>query len=190
MPRIQKSRSGRPVWSWALYDWASSAFATTVMAGFFPVFFKTFWSRGTDATLSTFRLGAAAVYVVAIVGFSGANVFYDSLLVVVAPAGRADFVSALGFSVGYLGGGVLFALNVAMTVWPGAFGLAGPAEAVRVSFLSVAAWWTAFSVPLVLWVRDDGATPPWRSGASGCNRCGNFTYWRVRWGWSRAVCRA
>ena len=143
MPRIWKSGLDRPVWSWALYDWASSAFATTVMAGFFPVFFKTYWSRGADVSVSTLRLGvavsaasltvavlapvlgaiadgsaarrafllwfagigiiataglffvpggawlaAAAVYVVAIVGFSGANTFYDSLLVTVAPPGR------------------------------------------------------------------------------------------------------
>lgn len=219
MSRILKAGLDRPVWSWALYDWASSAFATTVMAGFFPVFFKTYWSRGADVSVSTLRLGVAvsvasltvavlapvlgaiadgsaarrafllwfagigiiataglffvpggawlaavAVYIVAIVGFSGANVFYDSLLVIVAPPGRTDFVSALGFSVGYLGGGVLFALNVAMTLWPEAFGLAGPAEAVRVSFLSVAAWWTAFSVPLVLYVRES-SPPPARDGA-------------------------
>jgi len=199
----------RQVWSWTFYDWASSAFATTVMAGFFPVFFKEFWSTGADVTLSTLRLGtassaasltvalvspvlgavadgsaarrvfllwfaglgiaataslslvpggawlvAAAVYVVAIVGFSGANVFYDSLLVVVAPPGRSDFVSALGFAVGYLGGGVLFALNVAMTMWPSVFGLASAADAVRLSFLTVAAWWTAFSLPLALYVRE------------------------------------
>ena len=49
----------RQAWSWALYDWASSAFATTVMAGFFPVFFKEFWSAGVDATVSTLRLGTA-----------------------------------------------------------------------------------------------------------------------------------
>jgi len=47
----------RPVVGWALYDWANSAFATTVMAGFFPVFFKQYWSAGSEATVSTFRLG-------------------------------------------------------------------------------------------------------------------------------------
>lgn len=207
-------RLNRQTWSWALYDWASSAFATTVMAGFFPVFFKEFWSAGADVTVSTLRLGtaisaasltvallapvlgaiadgsaarrvfllwfaglgiaataslfavpsgawlaAAVIYVVAIVGFSGANVFYDSLLLMVAPPGRTDFVSALGFAVGYLGGGVLFAVNVAMTLWPSVFGLAGTADAVRVSFLMVAAWWTAFSVPLLLYVRESDSRP-------------------------------
>src|SRR6187549_719424 len=47
----------KPIFAWALYDWANSAFATTVMAGFFPVFFKQYWSVGTEAAVSTFRLG-------------------------------------------------------------------------------------------------------------------------------------
>ena len=45
--------------SWALYDWANSAFATTVLAGFFPVFFQQYWSTGVDPTVSTSRLGFA-----------------------------------------------------------------------------------------------------------------------------------
>jgi MFS-type transporter involved in bile tolerance (Atg22 family) len=49
----------RPVVAWALCDWANSAFATTVMAGFFPVFFKQYWSAGTEASVSTFQLGVA-----------------------------------------------------------------------------------------------------------------------------------
>jgi len=49
----------RKVFSWALYDWANSAFATAVLAGFFPVFFKEFWSDGVTSTESTFALGLA-----------------------------------------------------------------------------------------------------------------------------------
>ncbi len=56
---MQKARQTRGVLAWALYDWANSAFATTVIAGFFPVFFKQFWSTGVAATESTFRLGLA-----------------------------------------------------------------------------------------------------------------------------------
>jgi UMF1 family MFS transporter len=47
----------RPVVAWAFYDWANSAFACTVMAGFFPVFFKQYWNADVAATESTFRLG-------------------------------------------------------------------------------------------------------------------------------------
>ncbi len=66
VPRDPRAPGGRgvrrpwlrgPVVAWALCDWANSAFATTVMAGFFPVFFKQYWSVGTEASVSTFRLG-------------------------------------------------------------------------------------------------------------------------------------
>ncbi|MCW8827887.1 MAG: MFS transporter, partial [Gammaproteobacteria bacterium] len=49
----------RKVLAWTLYDWGNSAFATTVMAGFFPVFFKQYWSAGSEVTDSTFQLGIA-----------------------------------------------------------------------------------------------------------------------------------
>ncbi len=203
MGRIRELFRNRAVFSWALYDWANSVFATTVIAGFFPIFFKEYWSAGTDAVTSTARLGfanslasavfligapvlgaiadhgsarkkylaaftglgvlataalwfvgsgewgtAAAVYGLATVGFSGAIVFYDALLKSVSPVDRLDEVSAFGYSLGYLGGGLLFAANVAMTLSPGTFGLSGASEAVRLSFLSVAAWWALFSIPL------------------------------------------
>ena len=49
----------KKIFSWALYDWANSSFSTTVMAGFFPVFFKTYWSQGVSAVDTTARLGTA-----------------------------------------------------------------------------------------------------------------------------------
>ena len=74
------------------------------------------------------------------IGFSAGNIFYDSLLVEVADESDYDTISALGFSFGYLGGGLLFTLNVLMTLYPGFFGLADAASAVRISFLMVAIW--------------------------------------------------
>ena len=203
MRRLLAFVRNKPVFGWALYDWANSVFATTVIAGFFPVFFKQYWSAGADAVVSTARLGfansvgssvlllaapvlgaiadgggwrkrflgvftalgivmsgalyfvgegnwtlAASVYVLASLGFSGAIVFYDALLKTVSTPKDYDEVSAFGFSLGYCGGGVLFAANVAMTLWPTAFGLSGVAEAVRLSFVTVAVWWLVFSIPL------------------------------------------
>ena len=199
----------RPVVSWALYDWANSAFATTVMAGFFPVFFKQYWAIGVDAAVSTFRLGltngvasffiavlapllgavadrsgarvrllvmstvlgaaatgglylveaghwqlAAVLYGVASLGFWGGMTFYDALLLDVAERDELDMVSAFGYALGYVGGGVLFAVNVFMTLRPGVFGLASAGEAVRLSFVTVAAWWLLFSLPVMLFVRE------------------------------------
>ena len=51
------SPTKKAVWGWAMYDWANSAFAVTIMSGFFPVFFKQYWSAGVDVNLSTARLG-------------------------------------------------------------------------------------------------------------------------------------
>lgn len=211
----------RSIIGWALYDWANSAFATTVMAAFFPIFFKKFWSAGVDPVVSTAKLGLAnsvsgmvvalcapvlgaiadrggakkkfllffafigivmtaslymvsqgdwvmaiAVYVLATVGFSGGNIFYDSLLPAVASDKRMDFVSALGFSMGYLGGGILFAFNVWMTLKPAMFGFADAGEAVRFSFLSVAVWWALFSIPVFLFVREPAAGKEGATGAA------------------------
>jgi UMF1 family MFS transporter len=106
---------------------------------------------------------AVLVYAVAAVGFGSANSLYDSLLVSVARGKRADYVSALGFAFGYLGGGLLFALNVAMTLSPGFFGLRDAEEAVRASFIMVAIWWAVFSIPLFVFVREDrGETAGYR----------------------------
>jgi UMF1 family MFS transporter len=199
----------RPVVAWALYDWANSAFATTVMAGFFPVFFKQYWNAGVAATESTFRLGltnglgsllvalmapvlgaiadrssarvrmlmgftllgaastaglalagegqwllAAVLYLAASLGFWGGIVFNDSLLLHVAEPDEYDLVSGYGYALGYLGGGLLFAVNVAMTIKPEFFGLADAAAAVRASFVMVGIWWLVFSLPLAFHVRE------------------------------------
>ncbi len=206
---MSKSYNVRKALSWACYDWANSAFATTVMAGFFPIFFKQYWSAGADIHISTFYLGAAnsiastivailapilgfigdrgsakkrflcffmamgvvmtgaltfvaqgrwpvavALYMFAVVGFAGGNIFYDALIVNVAGKDKMDFVSALGYSFGYLGGGLLFALNVWMTLKPEFFGLSNSAHAVRIAFAGVAVWWSIFSIPLLLYVDE------------------------------------
>ncbi len=207
---VERAVARRSVWSWALYDWANSAFATTVIAGFFPVFFREYWSEGAEATVTTFRLGmtnglasllvalaapvvgaiadgwgarkrlllafaglgivmtgglyfvqqgqwplAALLYVMAWAGFAGSNVFYDALLVQIAPDSDLDRISSLGFALGYLGGGLLFAVNVLMTLNPTWFGLPDAAVAVRLSFISVAVWWGVFTLPLLLFVHDE-----------------------------------
>ncbi|MDE0309756.1 MAG: MFS transporter [Acidiferrobacterales bacterium] len=196
--------------SWAMYDWANSAFATTVIAGFFPIFFREFWSVDAESVETTFRLGVASsissliivilapiigaiadragakkkllvafafvgilstfclylvsygywqlaivLYVVGSLGFSGANVLYDALLLEVASGNdRIHSVSGFGFALGYLGGGILFAINVFMVLKPEFFGLADAGEAVRYSFVSVAVWWAIFSIPLIVFVKE------------------------------------
>lgn len=85
------------------------------------------------------------------IGFAGAAVFYDSLLPHIAGPEEIDYVSSRGYAMGYLGGGLLLAVNIAMVQFlPGTLG-------PRLSFLSVALWWGAFTVPLLRWVPDPPA---------------------------------
>ncbi len=199
---------------WALYDWANSAFATTVMAAFVPVFNNRFWNDGSGGTVAIDRLGTASstaaiivallapvigaiadrgaskkrflvafaglgilatgslafagqgqwaaaltLYVFAWIGFAGANVFYDSLIVAVADREKLDLVSALGFSLGYAGGGLLLALNVLMATRPGMFGIGSAETAIRISFVMVACWWAVFSLPLLFRVKEPRTGP-------------------------------
>jgi UMF1 family MFS transporter len=199
----------KAIFGWAMYDWANSAFATTVMAGFFPIVFKQFWSVGADTTVSTARLGlansvagiavalcapilgaiadkgtskkkfllffasmgavmtcslsmvskgnwpmAVMLYVFATVGFLGGDIFYNALITGVSSEKNMDLVSALGFALGYLGGGILFAVNVWMTLSPETFGFVDAGQAVKFSFLSVGVWWAVFSIPLLLFVGE------------------------------------
>ena len=199
----------KSAWSWALYDWANSAFATTVMAGFFPIFFKSYWASDLSDAESTFAIGsvnslvglliafsapilgafadageskrkflfsfgllgiittgylffipdsswqlAIVFYGLGVIGFSGANVFYDSLLVTVSKEEERNRTSALGFSLGYLGGGILFLINVIMFLYPSWFGLKNQIDAVLWSFMLVALWWFIFSLPIYLNVKE------------------------------------
>ncbi len=200
----------KSTWAWILYDFGNSAFATTVVAGFFPVFFKKYWSAGVDVHLSTsrlgFALGAAGIimailaplwgrqsdiaasrkkwlasfaavgviltaslfwipegawslallaYVGAYIGFEASVIFYDSMIVDVATRPSYHKVSALGYAFGYLGGGLLFALNVVMTLYPERFGFSSVGDAVRFSFLTVALWWGLFTFILYVGVKEN-----------------------------------
>lgn len=206
----EKKIINKEVLSWAFYDWANSAFATTVMAGFFPIFFKSYWAGDLSGPESSAWLGTAnsvsglvivciapflgaladitnkkklflglfaflgiittgslffiaqgmwitamLVYVFACIGFSGGNVFYDSLLINVSSDQDRNRVSALGYSLGYLGGGFLFVLNVVMYQSPEFFGLKSITEAVLFSFLSVSVWWGVFSIPIFKYVNEN-----------------------------------
>lgn len=92
--------------------------------------------------------------VVGQIGFAGANVFYNSLLVSTVAPGRRELISARGYAFGYMGGGILLAVNLLMIRKPSLFGFAETSTALRFVFLSVAAWWTLFAIPLFLRVPE------------------------------------
>ncbi len=193
----------RELRSWALYDWANSAFATTIMGAVLPIYYARvaaagmpgnvatgYWGTTTAIAMAIIAvaapvlgatadfmgakkrflaafagLGVAAtaclyfvtqgewllasiLFILGNIGFSGANVFYDSLLPHIASKEEVDRVSTAGYAMGYVGGGVLLAVNMAMILAPGAFGLIDAGFATRVAFVTVAVWWAGFSIPL------------------------------------------
>jgi UMF1 family MFS transporter len=91
---------------------------------------------------------AAAIFILGNLGVSGSLVFYDSMLPSVAQPHETDRVSAAGYALGYLGGGLLLVLNLAWILQPQAFGLSGPVAATKLSFASVGVWWLLFMIPL------------------------------------------
>ena len=110
------------------------------------------------------------------IGFNGGVVFNDSLLLDVAKPGELDRVSAFGYSLGYLGGGLLFLVNVLMYAKPAWFGLRDGAQAVQASFLTVAVWWLLFTLPLMRNVREHNAGRTcrwWKPCASDSASCGS-----------------
>ena len=101
---------------------------------------------------------AALLFGVGNIGFAASLAFYDSLLPHVASEDEIDRVSTAGYAIGYLGGGLLLALNVAWIISPSTFGLPDAALASRLSFLSVALWWPLFSIPLLRRVPEPAIT--------------------------------
>ncbi len=208
----------RVVNAWCMYDWANSAFATTVMAAVLPAFYSSvaaatlspdperarvmassYWGYtntiamlivavsapvlgaiadhsgakkrflGSFATLGILFtsllvlvstgdwLMASLFYILGRIGFSGANIFYDSLLPHIARPEDIDRVSAKGYALGYLGGGLLLVLNLAMILKPGLFGIPDKTWGARLSFLTVGLWWAVFSIPLFRYVPEPKA---------------------------------
>lgn len=207
----------RRIRAWALYDWANSAFATTILAAVLPAYYSSvaganlpsaatatqYWSvtlslsvfivallspvlgtisdimRGKKKFLSIFVtigvigtgllvlvdsgdwLMASIFFLIGRIGFGAANVFYDALLPHVARPDDQDRVSTYGYALGYLGGGILLAINVVMIfTLPGTWG-------VRWSLFSVAIWWAIFSIPLFRQVPEpETASQPLQPGES------------------------
>jgi UMF1 family MFS transporter len=204
---ISQKEYNRRIGAWTMYDWANSAFATTIMAAVLPIYYSqvaganlssaaiatAYWSRGLSisilivaiispvlGTISDIKRGkkpflaifvglgilatgllvlvesgnwmlASILFILGRVGFSGANVFYDALLPHIAKEEDRDRVSTRGYAMGYLGGGILLAINVVMVFYlPGTWG-------PRLSFLSVAIWWAVFSIPIFLRVPEPPA---------------------------------
>jgi MFS transporter, UMF1 family len=118
------------------------------------LFLGAFLAVGAAATAAMYFIAdgqwgfALATFVIGNVAVTSTLAFYNSLLPSIASADEVDRVSTAGFALGYLGGGALLAVNMAMLGNPQRFGIADAGQAARLSFASVAAWWVLFSIPL------------------------------------------
>jgi UMF1 family MFS transporter len=193
----------REIRAWAMYDWANSAFMTTVTL-IFPIYFITvaaadlppekaaeinawafavagvvvalmapvlgasadrtgikkkllagFMIFGVTATASLYfvdrgdRVLGFVLFVLANIGINASFVFYESLLPHIAGEEDMDRVSSAGYALGYLGGGLILAINLLWISYPERFGFRDAGTATRWSFVSAALWWLAFSIPLL-----------------------------------------
>jgi MFS transporter, UMF1 family len=213
---LERIGLGRPeLRAWAMYDWANSAFQTTIIAAIFPIYYEKVAAAGLPGPVATSRfawattlsilivaviapllgavadcrpvkkrmigvflaIGAAAtgamffitrgewlyalvVFVIGNVGVAGSIVFYESLLPHLVNEGELDIVSSAGYAVGYVGGGLLLAINILMMSKPGWFFLPDREVAVRASLASVAVWWVVFSIPLFRTVEEPPTARP------------------------------
>ncbi len=219
---MKKDPKKKTIWGWIMYDWANSAFATTVMAAVLPVYFASIATNLAPATRTAIwgYTQSAAVLILALlspilgaisdfsksrmkflrffafmgmiattllvlvstgdfilciilflfgsIGFSGANVFYDALLPEITSKDEIDYISTKGYAMGYLGGGLLLAINLVMIMKPEILGIPDTVWGTRLSFVSVGLWWFIFSIPLFKYVKED------RSNVSTANQ--NLTH--------------
>ncbi|MTI70912.1 MAG: MFS transporter [Firmicutes bacterium] len=206
---FSKKDNNKIIKSWIFYDWANSAFATTIMATVLPIFYtdiagsalskakatsywgytqsiamlivalmvpvlgaisdfshlkmrflKIFAYTGILATASLITVDSgdyilcSLLFIFASIGFSGGNVFYDSILPEISTSENIDTISSKGFAMGYLGGGLLLMINLFIIQFPKLFFFKNTVIATRFTFLTVAVWWFVFSLPLFKSVRD------------------------------------
>ena len=225
------SRKKRAIFAWCMYDWANSAFATTILAAILPVYFASLvpeegiavqcgplslsttasalWAYGISLSLLLTALaapilGAVAdlsgskkrflfgftyagaaltsllyfvragdywlclgLFVAANIGFAGSMPFYNAFLPEVAPEGKIDWVSGKGYAFGYIGGGLLLALQVLMITYHESLGIPDSSMSIRISLASVGLWWGLFAIPIFLWVPEVRRFH---------NRAGDFSY--------------
>ncbi|WP_127532354.1 MFS transporter [Paenibacillus kobensis] len=201
--------NNKAIRGWLMYDWANSAFVTTMIAAVMPVYYEKVAGKGLGGNLPTVYwantqsiaalivavlspvLGAIAdhtgskikflsffailgsiasllcvlvgegdwllasvLIIIGMIGFAAGNTFYDALLIDVSPADQRDQVSSKGYAWGYLGGGVLLAINVVMIQKWEWLGLSSSESATRIVFLTVGLWWILFAIPIVRHVKE------------------------------------
>ncbi len=121
-------------------------------------------------------LAVSTVFIISNIGYSASILFYESLLPHIAKKKDIDVISARGYTLGYLGGGILLLINVFWLTYPSFFGLSGTTAAVKACLISVSVWWALFTIPLLKNVpepeikQNKARTTVLENVKKGCNR--------------------
>ena len=118
-----------------------------------------FFLKGTDYLLG------GVLFLIANVSFGAAETIYNSFLPEIAPPEERDAVSSKGFGIGYLGGGLLLALNLVLFSNAEKFGVS-TGMAVRISLCSAGVWWAIFTIPTLLRLHNRGPARVLAAGQS------------------------
>ncbi len=117
------------------------------LIGVISTFFISFTGKGD-------YVWVAILYIFGTIGFAGSEVFYNSFLPLISPPEKRDRLSSYGFALGYLGGGILLAIDIAFILAPSKFGFSSTLSATKFSFVTVSLWWFVFVLPFVFIAKD------------------------------------
>ncbi len=105
---------------------------------------------------------AAALFILGNIGFAAGNIFYNAYLPDLASGHEADRLSARGFALGYVGGGLMLLIVFVMIQKHTWFGIADQASATRLGFLLTGLWWALFALPAFAWLKNVRVSSPAR----------------------------
>jgi len=109
-------------------------------------------------TIMTDWMAFLFLFVLARIGYSACNIFYDSMLVDVAEDERMDMLSSMGYAFGYIGSTIPFILGIVL-IFTKPFGIS-TTQATQLSFLITVLWWGLLSIPLLKNVKQKYYLPP------------------------------
>lgn len=131
------------------------------MGGYRKRFMQSFTLLGSLACLGLYYFNGANIGLglllpmLAVLGFAGSLVYYNSFLPIIATPDLHDRISARGFSFGYAGSMILLIFNIFSLENYQIFGFADKLEAIRFSFIEVGIWWLLVSQIAFYYLREN-----------------------------------